>query len=116
MNGANSNQFLESTKKMYQTHFPQFPTKFPILPGKYAAKNVTIITNPESEFNMTLDDYKKEDEGDAVVHHPWKFVTPKLLPNGEYRHIVKYYNDKDPEGMCIYWHNELRLRMNDDDF
>lgn len=66
-----------------------------------------------SEINMTLDDYNKNRDAGGEI---WSSITPSLLPNGEYRHIIKLHNNEDPVGFCIFWNTELNLRMNVDEF
>lgn len=112
--GVKGLPLLQSTFNLYTTFFPQLPSKFPILPGTYFAKNVTINTSPKSELNLTLDDYKKNpiDIGSKL----FSTITPTLLPNGEYRHVIKFYTPNDSNAFCVWWHTEINMRMNDDEF
>lgn len=64
---------------------------------------------------MTFDEYKKN--GHEVGMKLFDKISPTILPNGIYRHVIKFYVDKyDPTGFCLWWHTEINLRMNDENF
>jgi hypothetical protein len=113
LHGVSNVAYLDTTMKMYKEYFPTLPSKFPIYPGKYFARNVTIITNQVNEINMTDEDYKKNTDIGGKIYSS---ITPTILPNGYYRHIIRFYSDEDSEGFCLFWHTELNLRMNAEDF
>lgn len=97
--GATNIDFLKAMRDEYIRMFPNLPAKCPIEPGKYYAKNVTFF-----DHNNPLFEWRE-----------FQLVTPSL-PNGIYRHVVKFYNDEDPVGFMIYFHIELYDKMGDDRF
>lgn len=97
--GATSIDFLKSIIEEYRRMFPDLPYKCPIEPGKYFAKNVTFFDNISPDFEWK--EFQK--------------LTPSL-PNGIYRHVVKFHNEEDPIGFMLYFHIELYDKMGEDRF
>jgi hypothetical protein len=81
---------------MYKTSFKSLPPNCPVLPKKYSAMNITIV----------------ESFGGNLV----KGMTVGELPNGIYRNVIKFENEKDENILTIMWQTEIYIRMNDDRF
>lgn len=101
--GINSNEYLKAVRDQYFNLFPRLPNKCPIEPGNYSMQNVTIIN--ESEKNRF-----KADKSNM------KITPGGFLPNGIYRHILRFHNNADPIGFAVYWHLEIYDKMGDDRF
>lgn len=103
--------FLVKLKERYDEAFPNLPRNCPIKVQSYVAQNISVIENQISEFNMTLEDFQSSKDFSVI-----KMMTPKLLPNGIYRHSLRVFNDDDMIGMGIFVQLEINHRMNDEEF
>lgn len=107
LSGGLTLDFLKSVKELYFHLFPTLPSKCPIEPGKYSFKNVSIFEGGQSGSEA-----KKK----IGPRGPGGFLSPANLPNGIYRHTVRFYNNFDPEGFMFYWHVEFYNSMGEDRF
>lgn len=115
-NGFKTIPFLDAFRTYVKKTYPGIPFYCPIKPGSYYAPPVVMPThymNYSDSQNMTFDEIRRKNENAGDLGSSF---TPNLLPNGLYRHIIKLYNDLDPIGFCIYWHNEHYVRLNEDNF
>lgn len=83
--------------EIYSRNFPNMPLKCPIEKKIYSAKNVTLLKNAEGN----------ED-------NPMGNLSPQSLPNGIYRHVLKFYNKDDLIGITNFWHIQLYDKMGED--
>lgn len=101
LNGGHDIEYIQSIKQQYFLLFPGLPKKFPIETRKYFAKSIKLFQSDE--------EIKK-----SGVRAPDQFLTPKMLPNGVYRHTLRFYTDSDPEGFMVFWHIEFYDSMGED--
>lgn len=98
--GKHDLDLIRAIREQYFFLFPDLPKKCPVEKRKYSAKNVTVIFTPETR--------KIAGVGEAD-----RLLSPSL-PNGIYRHTIRFYTESDPEGMMLYWHVELYDSMGED--
>lgn len=94
--GVNNFPFLVTVRDIFLAKFTVFPRRCPALPGKYYARNISL----------TLDDSQSLNDA----------MSPTPLPNGVYRHVIRWFNKDDPIGFALYFHIEINIRMNEDRF
>lgn len=92
--------FLDAVRIYYKTYFPCLPQRCPIDPGNYTVTNVTVTDN------------RNGNPGEKLMLK----VTPVSLPNGLYRHAIRFFTKDDPLGATMLWHTRIDIRMNDDKF
>lgn len=100
LEGVNALPVLATFRDIIYSIVPTLPRKCPFTPMRLTLQNATIMS-PE------------------FVEHIKKLmndITATLLPNGVYRGVVKFYNDKDLQGFIIYYHIEVYFRLNDEVF
>jgi hypothetical protein len=111
--GLNTNPLLKAVLKFYKKHLPNLPSTCPAIAGNYSAKNVTMIMNPKFELNMTLNDFQKYEQPYSELVNA---LSSQLLPNGVFKHIIRFFNEEDPVGFALSWLLEFRHRLNNEDF
>lgn len=92
---GHDNAYIQSIRQNYNHLFPQLPKACPVMKGNYSARNVTLLNGLKSE--------------------PDAFLSTQL-PNGVYRHTLRFYTESDPEGFMVYWHIEQYDSMGEDRF
>lgn len=100
LKAGHSIDYIESIYQTYLLLFPNLPKKCPFEKGIYSVKNVTLINPTDS---------------DRIETGPDRFlVSSARLPNGIYRHTMRFYNQRDREGFMVYWHIENYDSMGED--
>lgn len=102
LNGMQSLPIIDAVKKYYGEYFPNWPQRCPIMPGKYSVYNLTVI-GPGNEERVS-------------TKHLLKNVSPKLFPNGVYRHKFHVYSEDSADDLTIYFDIKVDVRMNENDF
>lgn len=110
LSGMNTMPFLKVVKEYYNDKFPQLPATFPIKPGKYYAKNITIVYNDPLELTYQVAEHRPQGNFDKLSAS----YSPLMIPNGVYRHIITFFKNDDSHVLSLYWHMELNYRMNAD--
>jgi Protein of unknown function (DUF1091) len=88
--------FINSLKKS----IPNIPLSCPIKAGPFEFRNVTIDDN-------TVDE-------DLQFKGNGKYTSN--LPNGQHRTTLKFFNSADPIGVKVQWVNEVKGRLQIDNF
>lgn len=96
LNGIETIKFVNEFGKFFKKNFKSLPTKCPFRSGNYSISNVPITDSSGDEMNRGL--------------------TIGELPNGIYRHVIKIHTDDDPKAFAVYWHTEVYIRLNEDQF
>lgn len=89
LGGLNNNfiPLVADFREILFTLCPFLPRGCPMKVGKYYGYNLTM----KSEYGESLH----------------KRMSPNAMPNGQYRTVLKFFNDDDTTGASFWYHEEM---------